>query len=66
MSKKENKKEENYENEEVDEYDLIYEAHLKIDALIDLLIEKKLINEKEFEDKLDQLMEEDLKEAEKD
>ncbi len=38
--------------EEVSELDLIYEAHDKVDALIDLLIEKGIITEDEYEKKL--------------
>jgi len=43
--------------EEVTELDLIYEAHDKIDALIDLLIEKGVISESEYEKKLEEYYE---------
>ncbi len=50
--------------EEVTELDLIYESHDKIDALIDLLIEKGIINEDEYEEKLAQYYEDTLEEGE--
>ncbi len=42
--------EENYED--VTELDLIYESHDKVDALIELLIEKGIISQEEYETKL--------------
>ncbi|MDA3856487.1 MAG: hypothetical protein PF569_09605 [Candidatus Woesearchaeota archaeon] len=47
--------EENYE--EVTELDLIYESHDKVDALIDLLIEKGVIGQEEYEERLAQVIE---------
>lgn len=47
--------EENYD--EVTELDLIYESHDKVDALIDLLIEKRVISQEEYEEKLAQVIE---------
>jgi len=49
-------------NEEYTAEDLLYDAHLKIDALIELLIDKGVIKEEEFNKKLDELVEEDLEE----
>jgi hypothetical protein len=46
--------EENYED--VTELDLIYESHDKVDALIELLIEKGVISQAEYEKKLVQLI----------
>ncbi len=57
---------ENFESNE-EEYtaeDLLYDAHLKIDALIELLIDKGVISEEEFNKKLDELVDEDLEEEE--
>jgi hypothetical protein len=45
----------NNDLEEVNELDVIYEAHDRIDALIELLIEKKVFSEKEFENKLSEI-----------
>lgn len=47
--------EENYD--EVTELDLIYESHDKVDALIDLLIEKGVITNEEYEARLAQVIE---------
>ena len=47
--------EENYE--EVTELDLIYESHDKVDALIDLLVEKGVITQEEYEEKLAKVIE---------
>jgi hypothetical protein len=44
--------------------DLLYEAHLKIDALIELLIKKKVITEDEYNDMYEKLLNEDIKEHE--
>lgn len=48
------------ENEdiEVSEMDLIYESHDRIDALIELLVDKGVITQPEFEKKLDKIYEE--------
>lgn len=40
--------------EEVTELDLIYESHDKVDALIELLIEKNIITKAEYEKKLEE------------
>ncbi len=40
--------------------DLAYSAHNRMDALIDLLIEKKIITEKEYEQKIEEIVEKDL------
>ena len=40
------------EEYEVTELDLIYEAHDKVDVLLDLLIEKGVITKEEYEKKL--------------
>lgn len=40
--------------EEVTELDLIYESHDKVDALIELLIEKNIITKEEYEKKLEE------------
>lgn len=47
--------EETYEDE-VTELDLIYELNDRFDALIELLLEKKIISEKEYNKKLDELI----------
>ncbi len=47
--------EEDYED--VTQLDLIYEAHDKLDALIELLIEKKIISQEEYENKLNEYYE---------
>jgi hypothetical protein len=41
---------------EVTELDLIYEAHDKVDVLIDLLIEKGIITKDEYETKLQEYL----------
>ncbi len=46
--------EESYE-QEVSELDLIYELNDRFDALIELLIEKKVISEKEYNKKLEEV-----------
>lgn len=43
--------------EEVTELDLIYEANDRIDAVIELLIEKNIFSEHEFNKKLDEIYE---------
>ena len=53
---------EKYDEEDYTTEDLLYDAHLKIDALVELLINKKIISEEEFNKKLDELVEEDLEE----
>lgn len=54
------------EDIEVTELDLIYEAHDRVDALLELLIEKGIITEEEYESKLEELLnrEEDLEDDE--
>jgi hypothetical protein len=47
----------NEEFNEVNELDIIYEAHDRIDALIELLIEKGIFTQKEYEKKLDEIFE---------
>lgn len=42
---------------EVSELDLIYEANDRIDALIELLVEKEVISEHEYTKKLDEVYE---------
>ena len=42
---------------EVTELDLLYEAHDKVDVLIDLLIEKGVITQEEYENKFEEYME---------
>lgn len=42
------------EYEDVTELDLIYEAHDKIDVLIDLLVEKGVISTEEYTEKLEE------------
>ncbi len=46
---------ENYD-EEITELDLIYELNDRFDALIELLIEKKVINENEYNKKLNEII----------
>lgn len=52
------------ESEELDLNDLLYEAHLKIDSLIELLIRKKVIDEEEYNQVYEELLNEDVKEEE--
>lgn len=40
--------------------DLAYSAHNRMDALLELLIAKKIITEKEYEQKIEELVEKDL------
>ena len=47
----------NEEFEDVTELDLIYEAHDKVDVLIDLLIQKGIITNEEYEAKLEEYYE---------
>lgn len=61
MASEKNKKED-FDDEEMTMEDLVYEAHLKIDALIDILIEKKVLTEEELNDKMDEFIEEDMNE----
>lgn len=46
------------EYNDVTELDLLYEAHDKVDVLVDLLIDKGIITQKEYEDKFEAYMEE--------
>ena len=46
------------EEEDLSTEDVAYEAHHKVDALIDLLVKKGLINNDEFEQQIDNLIEE--------
>ncbi len=46
---------ENYD-EEITELDLIYELNDRFDALIELLIEKKVINENEYNKTLNEII----------
>ena len=46
---------ENYD-EEITELDLIYELNDRFDALIELLIEKKVISEHEYNKKLNEII----------
>ena len=48
--------------EDMTKDDLLYEAHLKVDALIELLVNKKLIAEEEYNDVYEKLLSEDLQE----
>lgn len=48
---------ENYD-EEITELDLIYELNDRFDALIELLIEKKVISEHEYNKKLNEIINE--------
>ncbi|HOI19259.1 MAG TPA: hypothetical protein PLX15_05360 [Candidatus Woesearchaeota archaeon] len=48
--------------EDMTKDDLLYEAHLKVDALIELLVNKKLITEEEYNDVYEKLLSEDLQE----
>jgi len=67
MAEEKIKEEESFEEGNEEEFsteDLVYDAHLKIDALIDLLIEKQIITEEEFNAKLDKIVEEDFEEEE--
>ncbi len=50
--------------EDVTEMDLVYEAHDRLDALIELLIEKEVFTEAEFEEKLERVYSENYEESE--
>jgi len=52
---------ENYD-EEITELDLIYELNDRFDALIELLIQKKVINEHEYNKKLNEIITENNQE----
>lgn len=58
------KEHQNDDEEELDMNDLLYESHLKIDALIDLLIKKNVITEEEYNKSYEDLLNEDIKEEE--
>ncbi len=51
-------------DEEYTMEDLAISAHNRIEALIELLIEKKVITESEYEKKIEELAERDFDEAE--
>ena len=55
---------EEYEVEDVTELDLIYETNDRLDALIELLMEKGVISAEEYEAKLEQIASEDYVEEE--
>ncbi|MDK2908381.1 MAG: hypothetical protein PWQ87_839 [Candidatus Woesearchaeota archaeon] len=57
-------KEEFEEEEDINADDLLYEAHLKIDALLELLFKKNIITEDEYDDMYEKLLNEDIKEQE--
>lgn len=44
------------EDIEVTELDIIYEAHDRLDALLELLVEKGVISEEEYENKLEEVI----------
>ncbi|MDI3473742.1 MAG: hypothetical protein PWR30_65 [Candidatus Woesearchaeota archaeon] len=52
------------EEEDINADDLLYEAHLKIDALLELLFKKKIITEDEYDEVYEKLLNEDIQEQE--
>jgi len=52
--------------EDMSQDDLLYEAHLKVDALIELLVKKGIITEEEYNDVYEKLLSEDLEEDSED
>ena len=50
---------EDKENENLSMDEVVYNNNLLVNALVDLLIEKKIISEEEFEAKLDEMDSED-------
>ncbi len=54
----ENQIEEESMEEELSTEDVAFEAHHKVDALIDLLIKKGVINDLEFSEQIEKLVEE--------
>ena len=50
--------EEEHNEEELSTEDVAYEAHHKVDALIDLLIKKGVISDAEFSEQIEKLVEE--------
>jgi len=50
--------EEDYVEEEMNSEDVAYEAHHKVDALIDLLVKKGVISNDEYDTQIDELIEE--------
>jgi len=50
--------EEEHNEEELSTEDVAYEAHHKVDALIDLLIKKNVISDEEFSEQIEKLVEE--------
>ncbi|MBT3984934.1 hypothetical protein HOD38_03340 [archaeon] len=53
------------DEEEVSVEDVAYEAHHKVDALIDLLIKKNIITNSEYDEQIDSLISDMEKEEEK-
>ena len=58
--------EEMHEEDEMDTEDVAYEAHHKVDALIDLLIKKNVITDGEFEEQISKLVDEMAAQEEED
>lgn len=52
--------------EDMTQDDLLYEAHLKVDALIELLVKKGMITEEEYNDVYEKLLSEDLEDDSED
>lgn len=52
------------DNIDMSELDLVYEAYDRTDALIELLIEKGIISEEEFEAKLEEVIERNYEDEE--
>ncbi len=52
--------------EDMTQDDLLYEAHLKVDALIELFVKKGMITEEEYNDVYEKLLSEDLEEDSED
>lgn len=46
----------NMEDYQDSDADLMYEAHAKVDALIDLLVKKGIINEEEYDKEVEKLL----------
>lgn len=56
MVKKQFEDEDDSTGQQVSEMDLIFETNDRLDALLELLIEKKIIAKHEFESKLDEII----------